>query len=346
MVNIVESPLFIEAYRDFRQGKTDVALDEKEAALFDYRSLKREELNRILERGFWIGPDIAIATSATIAPGEQVFVPISLPDKPVPFPNFDHPYAFSVLHASTRSRFAQLGLEVLQSTGFSIAQTLYIEPKEDKPGELRAIIPVVNRAARPIHLPEGVKFFYPYYWEGDTITDHSLKDLLGSEIKINGVEGKDWRWWYGQISKDGGIRREHVQRKELQGIEFFLNPESQAWIPPSDKPMTISDAQIDNHNRAEIDQFLKKPIPESNEPLFWIAETSASLEISPAIHGLVDWVVTQSGEPVATDDNSHHQANSTLIRGGNTFGKMRVEIFSPTTKDVIPKTVLLRFAQA
>jgi hypothetical protein len=132
----------------------------------------------------------------------------------------------------------------------------------------------------------------------------------------------------------------------LQGIEFFLNPESRAWIPPSNEPMTISDAPIANHNRAEVDQFLTQPIPESSEPLFWVAETSASLEISPAVHGLIDWVVTQSGKAVATDNNSHYQINSILIKGGDTSGKMRVEIFSPTIEEIIPRTVLLRFARA
>jgi hypothetical protein len=343
MVHRAESSVFNQAYNDFRLGQTGVALDARETALFNYRLLKREELNSALEGGFWISPDIAVATSATIAPGERVFVPITLPDKPVPLPCFDHPCAFSILLPSTRSRFAQLGLEVLPSAGFSIAQTPLIEPKS---GELRAIIPVINYAARPIHLPEGTKFFYLYYWNGKTITGQSLINLLGSAVKISGVEGKDWRWWYGQEAMDVGLRREHVQGKDIQGIELFLNPESQAWIPPSCEPMAISDASASNHNRAEIDQFLKKPVPESEESLFWVAETSASLAISPTIHGLVDWVVTLSGEPVATDDNSHHQTNSTLIRGGHTFGKMRVEIFSPTTEDVIPRTVLLRFAKA
>jgi hypothetical protein len=345
MVSIAESPLFNQAYNQFRQGETGVALDPKETTLFDYRLLKRAELNKELEGRFWVGPDIAVAADATIPPRGRVFVPITLPDKLVPFSCLNHPYDFSILYATTRSRFGQLGLEVLESTGLSIAQTLHLVQKENETEEFQAIISVVNYALRPIDLPKGTEFFYPYYWDGKTIIGQALVNLLGTEVKISGVEGKDWRWWYGQFVKGGPLHPKHIPGNEVQGIELFLDPESRAWIPPSDKPITISDAEAENHNRAEVDRYLK-PVPESNESLLWIAQTLSDFYISPLIHGLADRAVTQGGEPVATDDNSHHQTNAILIQGGNTSGKMRTEIFSPTTEDKIPQTVLLRFARA
>jgi hypothetical protein len=345
MASIVESPTFTRAYNDFRRGKTNLALGPREAILFHYRSLKRQELGQILKGRLWVGPDIPAAASFTIPPDQRVLVPITLPGKSFPFANFDHPYFFSVFETHTRSRFAQLGLEVSPSTGPMIGQTLHLAQEGDLQ-EPRAIIPVVNHAARPICLPEGTKFFNLYYWDGETITGDSLIDLLGKEIEISGTQGKDWRFWYGQRAEGGPLKRERFSGNEIEGIEFFLDLQSQAWIPPSEKPISISDAEAENHNRAEVDQFLEKPIPKSDQPILWISATSASLKISEAIHGLLDWVVTETGNPVATEDSCHYQINSRIIKGGHTYGKMRTEIFSPTTEEVIPRTVLLRFVRA
>lgn len=324
---------FDEAYTNFAKGirRNPFGISVDDIALLLYRRYVREKLKETLGGKFWIGPDLATTAELTIEPDSLAYIPISLPANLSPFTNF-HPCALSCTHASTRSRYAQLGLEVSE-TGAEIAKTFQKVWNADGSLGYEAQVSVVNQSARAIHLSQGEKFFYLYWWDGTTVTGQKLVDLVGSKIKIRGEQGKDWQWWHNSAGK-------------ISGIEFLIDPQSRAWIPPHTKPVRISDGQTINHSRGTVDSYLKKTIPRTEKPLFWIAETSAEITLDPPIHGLVDMSVA-CGMGACVDGGSRDfQTNSIIIQGGNTAGRIRTEICSPTTEDKIPQAILLRFTMA
>lgn len=196
-----------------------------------------------------------------------------------------------------------------------------------------------NFAARAIHLPFDTKFFYLYYWDGSTIRGKQLKDLVGSKIKVNpDDQNKKWRYWYGPYAS--------ARDEDIRGIEFFIDPESRAYVPPHPEPMLLSDAPSANHNRSGVDQYLVKPIPQSAKPMLWIAETMSEIELDKSVNGLVDQAVSRMSHPVGMYENGDFQSNSIFVKGGNTYGKMRNEIVSETTEGKIPESTLVRFAWA
>lgn len=325
-----ESRLFRKAYAEWRQGVRHISISPGDIVLFDYREYVREKLKKRPEK-FWVSPDIATIKGTTLEPNSVTFVPVHIPFPMSPFTDF-HPYAFSCAYATTRSRFAQLGVEVNVNAGVGIAETASPVDENDQYKGLLASIAVVNQAERVIRLPESTKFFYLYYWDRSTINGRALQGLIGSKIRIKGEEHKDFRLWYGPIPTG--------REEDVKGIEFFLDPQSRSWIPPHPEPVTIDDNSAGNHNRSTVDRFLMKPIPKSQDrTIFWVAETLAELELESSIHGLIDRAVS--------DNNSFDfQTNSVLFRGGNTYGRMRTEIRSRTEDHLIPQTVLMRFAWA
>lgn len=324
---------FDEAYTNFAKGtrQNPFGFSADDIILSLYRLWVREKLKELFGGKFWVGPDIATANSARLEPNCRTLVPIAIPSDLKPFTDL-HPYAFSCVYASTRSRYAQLGLEVSKATGVEIAATL--QPVQDSHDSYKALIPVINQGVRAIHLSCGEKFFYLYWWGGATVTGQKLVDLVGSKIKIEGEQGKDWQWW-------------HNSAGEIGGVEFLIDPQSRAWIPPHTEPARISDGQTVNHSRDIVDAYLKKPVPQTGKPLFWVGETRAEITLDPSVHGLVDMSVACSmGACISEEENFDFQANSVLIQGGNTAGRLRTEICSPTTEDKIPQAILLRFAMA
>lgn len=335
MSNRLETPEFREAYRAFRRGEAvSSVLDPHVRELFAYRMEVREELNA---RGkFWISPDIATDMDVIIPPNRTAkYVDIRLePDKLSPFTEYN-PYAVSCAYETTRSRFAQLGLEVIEGSSAEIARTFYWTQEEDGSKRYGAAVPVVNYAARPIFLPRGTRFFYLYYWDWKTIQGEELVDLVGKEIGLSGEEGKEWKWSYWP--------RFEGQVEGINGIELLIDEESQQWVPSGNEPMSISDGSIENHNRAGVDAYLAKPIPKVEKPILWIAETQSEVNLKEGVNGIVGRFIPRSeSEP----EYFEFQTNALLLQGGNTYGKMRTEIYSATTPDLIPKSSFVRFARA
>lgn len=329
----IEPVSFADAYADFTAGKRSISFTGNDLTLSIARQMIRNELGDKLGGKFWVGPDLASTTEVILKPESLTYVPVSLPKTFPPLTDFYHfhPYIFSCIYASTRSRYAQLGLEVSKATGPEIAATL--QPAQDSPKDYNALVAVVNQGARAIHLSKGEKFFYMYWWDGSTVTGQELVDLVGSAIKVQGEQGKDWQWWRGSS-------------KIIEGIELLIDPQSRSWIPPDPEPIRIFDGSTVNHSRDRVDVYLKKPVPRTEKPLFWIGETRAEITLDPSVHGLVDMSVA-CGMGIDIDEGSRDsQTNSVLIQGGNTAGRLRTEICSPTTENEIPRAILLRFAMA
>lgn len=300
-----------EAYQRLalpQHGKLGVTEDD--VLLLAYREAVRGELNK---RGFIITPDIASAKDMVVPANDLVFVPVAIPEDFFPISNL-HPYALSVLHATTRSRYAQVGLEIV------------------KGGILHSKVTVINHSNRPIELSKGEAFFYAYYFDGQTMKGKELDSRIGAgqdaKIRVVGRENVDWRKWY-------GVNKAHIP-ENLKGIEFIINPESRRWISPGDEPIRLHNKVAGNHLRGVLDTYLTKPIPQTDEQMFWVSESFAELYLDSSVHGILEWFVDET--------NHNFQTNSVLFKGGNTYGRMRNEIVSPTTEERIPKSIIMRFA--
>lgn len=293
-----------------QRGK--LGITEDDVLLFAYRETVRRELDT---KGFIITPDIASAADIIVPANGTASVPVTIPEDFFPIPGV-HPYALSVLHATTRSRHAQAGLEIV------------------KGGILHNKVTVINHPNRPIGISKGETFCYAYYYDGQTMRGEELDSGIGAEqdakIRVVGEENVDWRKWY-------GVNEIHIP-KNLQGIEFMIDPESRRWIAPSNEPIRLHDKDAENHLRGLLDTFLVKSIPQTDEQIFWVSESSAELYLNSSVHGILEWLV---------DEGDHNfQTNSVIFRGGNTYGRMRYEIMSPTSEEQIPKTVIMRFVKS
>lgn len=300
-----------QAYQRLALPRCSLGFTSDDYLLFAYREAVRAELNK---RGFIITPDIASAKDQVVPANGLAFIPVTIPKDFFPIPNL-HPYALSVLHATTRSRYAQVGLGIV------------------KGGILHNTVTVINHSNRPIELSKGEAFFYAYYFDGKTMRGKELDSRIGSapnaKIRVVGEENMNWRKWY-------GVDKTHAPQN-LEGIEFMIDAESRRWIPPNDKPIRLHDKVAANHLRGLLDTFLTKPIPQTDGQMFWVSESSAELYLDSSVHGILEWFVSES--------DHDFQTNSVLFRGGNTYGRIRNEIVSPTTEERIPKSVIMRFVK-
>lgn len=336
MTRLIEAPAFRDAYRAFRNNEPTGSVNGYHADLFEYRMDARNALNERLHGNFWKSPDLACDTNVILPPnGSLAFVDVRLEeDKMPPFDEFN-PYALACTYANTRSRFAQLGVEVPPDATSEITRTFGWRVENGK-HVFVATMPVRNHSGRPISVQEGSSFAYLYYWDGKYIEGGELLKLMGDKLVIPDKDRHLWKWWYGN-SKNRGI-------EDIKGIEFLLDEESKAWIPPSDEIMNLDAGNAYNHNRGEVDKYLVKGIPEQEKPLLWIAETAAEFEIKEGVNGLVDTLVPRNVVSSFYDNES--QTNSVVIAGGNTYGKMRTEIISSTTDALRPKSSVMRFVKA
>lgn len=291
------------------RGKLGITADD--VLLLAYRENVRAKLNKL---GFIIIPDIASAKDQIVPANGLAFIPVVIPEDFFPIPNL-HPYALSIFHTTTRSRYAMAGLEVVEG------------------GILHNAVTVINHANRPIGLSKGEAFCYAYYSDGKTMRGEDLGSRIGTEqdakIRVVGRENVDWRKWY-------GVNKTHTP-ENLEGIDFMIDPESRRWIVPSDEPIRLHDKVAENHLRGLLDTYLTKPIPQTDKQMFWISESSAELYLDSSVHGILQWHVSES--------DHDFQTNSVLFKGGNTYGKIRNEIVSSTTEERIPKSVIMRFVK-
>ncbi len=99
-------PFLQEAYQRLALPRCSLGFTPDDYLLFAYREAVRTELNKL---GFIITPDIASAKDQVVPADGLAFIPVVIPEDFFPIPNL-HQYALSVLHATTRSRYAQAGL--------------------------------------------------------------------------------------------------------------------------------------------------------------------------------------------------------------------------------------------
>lgn len=124
---------FHDAYARLQNGVRHNHLSPDDRLLFGYRMHFRDKLQQELQGHFYVGTDIGTADDVTIGADSHAIVPIAVID--TLFQQIStHPYAFSTAYATTRSRFAQLGLEVSADAGKFIAETA-VPIEEDNPSQ-------------------------------------------------------------------------------------------------------------------------------------------------------------------------------------------------------------------
>lgn len=337
---IAKTAEYERAHQKFLEGKIpfpNTGLSINDQISWIYREGVRQELADRLDGQFWISEDIAMAEDCILLAGETKNVTIVLPEteKLGPLGGLNE-YAFSLIYSHTRSRFAQIGLEVLATSGHTLAET--VREKEIN-GKMRKVaeVTVSNHAAAPIELKQGAEFFCLYYWDGKTIEGEELVKSVGSEILLSGEEGVDWAWWR-KPTVNGEL-------SEIQGIELFLDPTSFTLTPLSDEPINLHHGADPNHNRGGVDQLLrplKHDLPQNQERLY-IGETKARLDISSNMHAILDPAATRYGDGPVVVDKWFYQTNSLILRGGNTHNRIRVEV---QCDGRFPSSVFILFAPA
>ena len=289
-----------------------------------YRIPFRQELKRRVGKKFWKSQNIPIAKDFILRCGFASYVPFLLPSDLAPFEGLPSD-VFCYAVSSTRSRYAQVGVDVLPPAGQLIAETLECEVySKNERRENRVHVLVANNSNRPVHFSEGSGLFRLYI-DPTTIEPELIREeeklsrlVENGEIGLNGERGKDWKLL-------------------PSGVVLRINPEKRMWTPQSsdNSPLQIPDETGIDY-REIIDRHLE-PAPKSSFLLHWIGETVSSIRLGTGINALIDKNPSIDGN-VPT---RRLHTNSVIVDEGYD-GTIRTEITSPTDSNS-PNYILLRF---
>lgn len=284
-------------------------------------SLRSPEIYEEKQKNFLIGPDIKVTEQAVLSAQETSLVTVELPITT----DIEGLNIFlDNISLSTRSRFAQAGLEVDQQAAVaSIMKT----KRRNENGTWCAEVPVINHSLRNIRISPDTGLFYFYFQKAESLTGYDIVHLVRKkQIEIDGEFNRDWKYW---TTPDG----------KIIGIEFCLKEEFKL-IPAGNEEIVIpgDDDPLHNHGRKKVDEYLEineeKPKPNN----LYISEFTAHLTLHGNIHGVID--------PLIYNHGSRH-INSIVLNahntGSNTSQNVRVEITG--AKGGFPKSVFVRFAQ-
>ncbi|MDO8498489.1 MAG: hypothetical protein Q7S44_01770 [bacterium] len=237
------------------------------------------------------------------------------------------------LSSSLRSRFAQLGLDLMD---YDLTQHISraLEGSDDEV-KVRVPAPIINYCARPITVLEGTRLFRFFSnFSSNLITGECLKAMVASgKIKVDGEPEKDWDWHWRYGGNNPGVG------DMITGIRVKVRP--LGWIPPdSPQPICISDSEA--NYRQTIDSLLDPRLPSGLKQVLWIGETP-HLKLDENVDALLDRKVP----PGLT--NFCHGAwglhiNSLFVDGGTNW-PVRVEVLSTTEPKMMPNAVVFYFSE-
>lgn len=284
----------------------------------------------------WKGPDVSSTNSVLLMPSQSAAVPILITSESFPPRDAFFSKNLAALEVSTRSRVAQLGVEVCGILKEGVPQNI-LRDWQSLNGNVHSFeakIKVKNHCKRPIRIPENFPIFRFFHETiASSIIGKALKFMYEEEkLKIEGEEGKDWEWSMKRNNTTG----------EMEPIGLFIKIDSQGrkYISPSDTPIILDDKVHDY--RKSIDS-ISEPIRETSDSILWVGETpkitlGEDLEIILGKSAFHDFREMRS-------DGMGRQINSRLIDGGRTDWKIRVEILSPTTLSGIPNYVYMHLTR-
>lgn len=307
----------IEGIRFRNEDEYDKALKEKLAAFLEGKTSYKTA-------------DVPVVDDTVILPGHTKAVRVALSPENLPILYQVPISALDFLKKSVKSRCAQRGLSVGDTTG--TGYHMYTDEKDfEYSEELNAYIAKVwveNHSLRPTSLKQGTGLYRYYYLnESNRLQGQSLIRAVNTgDISIEGNS-----WGYVGATDDFG-------EFNLTGLYIDIDPTTFRAVDPFNlKPIEVPNS-APNFGRAEIDMHLRKPLPLPTRQLL-IGETphmtlarDVNIEINPA--------TLTSNKKVEHPFAGRH-INSWLLDGGVTDHPVRVEILDFTSPTVNPHRVYM-----
>lgn len=264
------------------------------------------------EGRLWKGPDVVTSSPVLLEKLRRAIIPVIITPDSLP-PSSRN---FRELQISTRSRLAQVGLEVHGVIEDEITEGV---------SDFRANVEVTNHCQRPIKLEEGFSVFRFFHESpGAAIDRRALESIFAAGIiKIEGEEGVDWEW-------------------SRNGIFVSINSEGRKWIPPdSNNTPIIIDGKVVDYRSSIAPLFV--PISQTDEKILWIGETP-KITMPDSIEMILSKSAFHNHKDIQPD-NVGVQINARLIDGSKTGWRIRTEVESSTNPKKIPNVIHMRFAR-
>lgn len=214
--------------------------------------------------GFWSGPDIEIAEKKIIPPESSEEICLFINKESLPHVDLNR----NVIHHlqySTRSRFAQAGIEVEFN-----AENLSDEDIEriNNGEEVSVSATITNHGSRPVELEGGVARFF---WANkhNYLSGEELKKTVSSQMEIEGECGKDWFFADADFAPSGKMEQGKGDEGDWVGqhkdVMIVFPIKKKLYIPESKETLRIT-------TRKDLENALM-PLPENTDKEFKIGET-------------------------------------------------------------------------
>ncbi len=299
----------------------------------------KDKLTAVFGRRFIKSNDMCVTDKVVLHPGFNQVPVVMMFDAAFPIEKIDSDLAL-VWEKSTRSRWAQLGLDVgiFKEYELPFIQSHWSDIQNRNPVIVTML--VRNLSSRKIIIQENTGLFR--YYTG--LAAHSLRgqELIESiergQIKIEGEKEIDWKYLY----DPSGFK----QKSNRMGIQMRLKPEKY-WIPPGAEPIDFA-GEGGTHGR-EMVAKLKKPLPnpiaaESLIPVLWTAET-VGLQLDQTVNAVISPIVVDTNSTRAPYAYAGEQIMSLVIDGRVTRHPVVTEIYSPMAPEYMPNWVRLFFCK-
>lgn len=280
-----------------------------------------EQMGYSPKEAFFKTPDLAIIRPTLVNPGSSSAVSVTIDD--ITRALVKSARNISMISASMRSRFAQLGLDMDPEAVPEFIKQLLTEGAT-------ADFQLYNHSLRPVQLSEGTRLLRLFYEPADAIlAGKELSQAIGEgKIQLGGARGKDWEWAYDDLGKRMGV--------------FIRINDRRLWIPPGEDVISINSEGSDY--RKEIDSILKPlPVLEDDRKALWIGETAVSIALGASVEGVLDSRILRDLDNPSLDFVGT-QTNSFLI-DSKTKWPVRLEVRSSTNPKRIPRFARFHFLQ-
>ncbi|GEM_PF-3098538 len=222
---------------------------------------------------FWYGNDAIVGADITVG-SLGAIIPIVigrgvLPELDVDESGFSdwrsYPDKIRGLSVATRSRFAQLGLEVLQNASTMLAHDF--ENRQSSVWNIPARVHATKFGGRNLFIPKGSSIF-GFYQPGERIVGEELAGMMGNDIKIEG----DYRFVY---------KTPYTKNPEdITGIAVPIREGERYYIPPG-PPIDISEVNNAVDYRSVLRTYYE-PVPRQSSVDIWFG-TLPEIELSERV---------------------------------------------------------------
>ncbi len=223
---------------------------------------------------FWYGKDAVVGADVTVS-SLGAIIPIVIGNGVLPeFTRDESGFSdwraylgmIKGLSVATRSRFAQLGLEVLQNAGTMFAH--YIENRQSSVWNMPARVHATKFGGRDLFIPKGSSIF-GFYQPGERIVGEELAGMMGNDIKIEGGYRFVYKTSYTKNPED------------ITGIAVPIREGERYYIPHDPNPIDISEVSNAVDYRAVLRTYYK-PVPRQSSVGIWFG-TLPETELSERV---------------------------------------------------------------